>query len=225
MSSPSRLIRCMSPRPAEAVGDRYQHAARIRQRVGSVPHAGQLATDSRWTSRTIPAWFLRLAAPIFCKTIAYLFNMSLATPTVPRQCKEAQIQLLLKVPAPKQHVDYRPISITPIVFRLMERTVVRTFLYLTPFDPPPTLALSDQFAFRPTCSTSAAIISLLHTDINLLQFNPFVVVISLNSLKAFDTVRHSTLLSKLAELDLPTPVIQLAGGLFSGHSHAQYRVH
>ena len=25
---------------------------RIRQRVGSVPHAGQLATDSRWTRRT-----------------------------------------------------------------------------------------------------------------------------------------------------------------------------
>jgi len=92
------------------------------------------------------------------------------------------------------------------MFRLIEGTVVRTFLYPSFLDPPPTLVLSDQFAFHPTGSTSAAIISLLHTVINVLQFEPFVVVISLDFSKAFDTVRHSTLLSKLAELDLPTPV-------------------
>ena len=127
--------------------------------------------------------------------IAYLFNMSLATSTVPRQWKEAKIR----------HTDYRSISITPIMFRLIERTVVHIFFHPSFLDPPPTLVLSDQFAFRPTGSTSAAIISL-HTAINLLRFEPFVVVISSDLSKAFDTVRHSTLLSKLAELDLPTPV-------------------
>ena len=90
---------------------------------------------------------------------------------------------------------------------MMERNAVRTFLYPTFFDPPPSLAFWDQFAFHPNGSTSAAIISLLHTVINLLQFNPFDVVISLDFFsKAFDTIRHSTLLSKLAELDLLTPV-------------------
>jgi len=91
------------------------------------------------------------------------------------------------------------------MFRLIERTVVHTFLYPSFLDPPPTLVLSDQFAFHPSGSTSAGIISL-HTVINLLQFEPFVVVISLDFSKAFDIVQHSTLLSKLAELDLPTPV-------------------
>jgi len=73
--------------------------------------------------------------------------------------------------------------------------------------------------FQPHCSTSAAINSLLHTVINLLQFNPSVVVISLDFSKAFDTIRHSTLLSKLAELDLPTPVYNWLIDFFSGHSH------
>ena len=76
--------------------------------------------------------------------------------------------------------------------RLMGRNVVRTFLYPTSLDPPPSLAFSDQFVFHPSCSTSAAIISLLHTAINLLQFNPFVVVISSDFSKALDAIRHST---------------------------------
>jgi len=57
-------------------------------------------------------------------------------------------------------------------------------------DPPPTLAFLDQFANRPTDSTSAAIISLLHTIIIVLQCNPFVVIILMDFSKAliqFDT--------------------------------------
>jgi len=78
----------------------------------------------------------------------------------------------------------------------MERAIVRSFLYPAFLKPPPHLSFSDQFAFRPTGSTTAA--SLLHTVTSMLQTNPFVVVISLDFLKAFDTVRHSTLLTKVA---------------------------
>ena len=35
----------------------------------------------------LPAWFIRVTAPIFCKTIAYLFDMSLARSTLPREGK------------------------------------------------------------------------------------------------------------------------------------------
>jgi len=98
--------------------------------------------------------------------------------------------------------------------KLMKRNMVRTFPYPTFLDPPPTVAFSDQFAFNPTGSTSAAI-SSLHTVIYLLQFNAFVVVISLDFSKAFDTIRHSTLLSNLAELDLPTSVYNWLVDFFS----------
>ena len=36
-----------------------------------------------------------------------------------------------------------------------------------------------------------------------LTTNPFVIVISLDFSKAFDTVRHSTLLNKFSQLDIP----------------------
>jgi len=51
----------------------------------------------------------------------YLFNLSLATASVPHQCKEACITPAPKVSAPQQPADYRPISITPILTRIMER--------------------------------------------------------------------------------------------------------
>jgi len=145
--------------------------------------------------------------------------MSLATSTVPRQWKEARIRPLPKVPASKQHADYRPISITPIISRLMQRTVICTFLYPAFLNPPTTLTFSDQLAFRPAGTTSAAIIFLLCTVTDLLQSNPIVVAISLNFSKAFDTVQHSTLPSKLAALDLPMPVYNWLVDFFGSHSH------
>ena len=106
----------------------------------------------------LPAWFFRVAAPIFCKHVAFLFNISLATSTVAQQWKEASITPVPKIAIPTQHSDFRPISITPILTRMLERTVVKTFLSPAFLAPPPSLTFSDQFAFRPTGSTSAAII-------------------------------------------------------------------
>ena len=61
--------------------------------------------------------------------------------------------------------------------------------------------------------------TLLNTVTDLLQSNPYVVVISLDFSKAFDTVRHSTLLAKMAELDLPVPVYNWIVDFFEGHTH------
>lgn len=85
--------------------------------------------------------------------------------------------------------------------------------------PPPTLTFVDQFAFRPTGSTTAAIISLLNKVTDLLQSNPYVIVISLDFSKAFDSVRHSALLAKMAELDLPMSVYNWIVDFFEGHTH------
>jgi hypothetical protein len=82
----------------------------------------------------------------------------------------------------------------------MERTVVQRFLYPAFLSPPPTLTLSDQFAFRPTGSTTPALISFLNIITNMILTNHYVIVIALDFSKSFDTVRHSTLLEKLAQL-------------------------
>jgi len=84
-------------------------------------------------------------------------------------------------------------------------------------DSCPSLSFSDQYAFRPTGSTTAAIISVFYKLTSLLQSNPFVFVISLDFSKAFDTVRYSSLLTKMAELDLPAAVYNWLVAFFARH--------
>ena len=102
----------------------------------------------------------------------------------------------------------------------MEKSVIRQFIYPTFTNaPPPTLNFNDQFAFRPTGSTTAALISILHTITQLLTTHQFVVVIALDFSKAFDTVRHYTLLNKMAELEIPDNVYNWLVSYFNSHSH------
>jgi len=120
----------------------------------------------------LPAWFLRLGAPLFYKALTYLFNVSISTGTIPRQWKAASISPVPKIPSPASLLDFRPISITSVLSRVMERLVVKQFIYPALFTPPLSLVFGDQFAFRPTGSTTAAVIAILQIITTLLSDHP-----------------------------------------------------
>ena len=129
------------------------------------------------------------------------------TSTVPRQWKQLGAhQAVPKVPSLQQASDYRPISISPV--RLMGGwIVVRRYVYPALTSPCtadttvswPVRLQTDRHP-RPLQPSS---LSLVNTVINLLAIEPYVIVLSFDFSKAFDTVRHFTLLQKFAELDLP----------------------
>ena len=97
--------------------------------------------------------------------------------------------------------------------------VVRKFLYPAFLDPPPELSFLDQFGFRPFGSTTAALITLLSNVTRLLETNPYVIVYVLDFSKAFDTVRHYTLLEKMALLNMPDQIYNWFVDYYIGHSH------
>jgi hypothetical protein len=167
----------------------------------------------------IPAWFLRIGAPFFAAPIADMMNLSLATSVVPRQWKSASILPIPKVPTPVAPSDFRPISITPVLSRILERIVVTDYIYPSLHSPPPGLNFSDQFAFQPTASTTAALVHLLHTITTLLDTNPYVTVYALDFSKAFDSVRHSTVLEKFSRLKMPDNIYNWVEAFFRDHSH------
>jgi len=72
---------------------------------------------------------------------------------------------------------------------------------------------------RHSGSTTAALVSLIHTVLSLLGTNQYVRVIALDFSKAFDTVRHIELFGKLAKMNLPDAVYNWVQDFYCGRSH------
>ena len=144
----------------------------------------------------IPSWFLCVGAPVFAAPLADILNLSLTSSVVPTQWKSASILPAPKCAAPLAPSDFRPISITSVISRILERMVVKDYIYPSRRNPPQGLAFNDQFTFQPTGSTTAALVHVLHTVTTLLENNPFVIVLAIDFSKAFDSVRHSAVLKK-----------------------------
>ena len=168
----------------------------------------------------IPAWFLRIGAPIFSKVITHLFNLSISQSLVPLQWKTAIIHPIPKIPNPTLPSDFRPISVVPILSRMLEKIIVQNFFYPILQNPCSTNLFEDQFAFRATGSTTCAIISILHHITHLLsEDQSHVIMISLDFSKAFDSVRHSTLLRKMSSLPIPDHIYNWTTSYLDSRSH------
>ena len=167
----------------------------------------------------LPSWFLRLGAPVLSAQLTYLFNRALHEGIVPDQWITAYIRPVPKVATPTGPIDFRPISVTPVLSRTYEKLIVKQFIYPAMLDPPIELTFADQFAFRPAGSCTAAIIALLHTVSTMLLDNPYVIVITLDFSKAFDTVRHSALAMKLSLLNIPDGVYNWIVHFLVRHEH------
>src|SRR6218665_3399266 len=86
---------------------------------------------------------------------------------------------------------------------------VRNYLYRALQESPMYDDIAGQFALRPTGSTTAAITELLQQTTDLLLTNDFVVIISTDISRAFDTVRHLELMKKYGRLALPDHIVGL----------------
>ena len=102
----------------------------------------------------------------------------------------------------------------------MECIVVKEFLYPALLTPPAALDFTDQYAFRPTGSTTAALTYILQSVTDLLADNLYMSVIALAFSKAFDTVCDYTLLEKIAQFDIPDSVYNWLVHFFCDHSHS-----
>jgi len=135
---------------------------------------------------------LELAEPV-----AHLYNCSIHSGVVPNPWRIAVVTPVPKVPCPVSLNDYRPISITPILSRIAEKFLVRRFI--RPAIP------AD--AFKPTGSTTCALVCLQHCITQMLETNSYVRCIVVDFSKAFDIINHAVLLSKISTFAIPGSVL------------------
>ena len=131
---------------------------------------------------------------IFVTPLLHLINLSFQTSIVPDKLKIARV-----IPIHKKEdrfcVDnYRPISLLSTVNKLLEKLMHKR---LVSFLNQHKILYKYQFGFRQNYSTTLALIEITDNILQDLENWKFVCGIYLDLSKAFDTVDHTILLSKL----------------------------
>ena len=142
----------------------------------------------------IPGRVLKIAAEFLSPSLTAIFNRSLSMGIYPDDWKMARVLPIFKSGEKSDLGNYRPISIISAIAKVFGRLVYDQFYtYLTSNQ----LINSYQSGFRPTYSTLTSLLETtnnwcVNIDRGLLNG---VVFIELR--KAFDTIDHEILLSKL----------------------------
>ena len=132
-------------------------------------------------------------------TVTKIFNSSLRRDKVPKVWKRADL-----IPVPKEATlencdQLRPISLTDIIMRIFEKCIYKTEIAHFIRD----IIDSDQFAYKGCHNTIMALIKCQHSSLKWLENGArYVRVFSFDFKKAFDSVPHDILCSKLKNLRL-----------------------
>ena len=150
----------------------------------------------------LPYWLFKHCCYALAPIVSHNFNLSFSIDRPPKAWNHAIISVP-KVSPPRTVSDLRPISVVLLLSRLCKRYVVKHYLLpvLRKVD------ITDQFAFRPTVSSTAALVYIMHHMTILLETNDYVRCLLVDFSKEFDTVSHVLLIRKLQKLDIPPFVI------------------
>ena len=128
------------------------------------------------------------------KPLAKIFNISLSSSTVPNDWKLANVTPIFKKGDKSNPGNYRPISLTSIVGKLLE-TIIRDKLVKHLEEN--NLIRDTQHGFRHNRSCLTNLLDFFHDIINMYDEARAVDVIYLDFQKAFDKVPHKRLIQKL----------------------------
>lgn len=150
--------------------------------------------------------FLKSNADHLIKPLTHLVNLSINQCTVPSQWKVAMVTPIFKSGAKTDMANYRPISILPIISKVAEKWMVS--LITKHLDKGHTPLHHMQFGFRALHSTETATCMLTEKVKHMLDSSPCAMAVFLDLKRAFDTVDHQVLLSKLSHFNFSTEAIQ-----------------
>ena len=120
--------------------------------------------------------------------------MSLKECVFPSLNKVSTVCLIHKKDEMTKCANYRPISLLSNISKIFERIM---YTRLEDFLKTSEILYKFQFGFRKTYSTNHALLSIAEKIRNSLDKNMYTCGIFINLEKAFDTVNHQIILSKL----------------------------
>ena len=151
------------------------------------------------SSALILKTFARELAPVWQP----IFQQSLDTHHIPLAWKTSHIKPIPKKKCPKEHNDYRPIALTSVIMKSLEKIIVKHLNRQMG-------GLHDpyQFAYKQGRSTEDAVVTLVHIiSKHLDKPNTYARALFLDFSSAFNTIQPNLLLSKMIKLQINPYII------------------
>ena len=126
--------------------------------------------------------------------LCIIFNSSFESATVPEAWKVGQISALFKKGDKKFASNYRPVSLTSVICKTMEKLVRQR---ITKYMDSNNLFSNRRFGFISGRSTSLQLLNVLDQWTEALDNNGTIDAIKMDFMKAFDKVPHKILIHKL----------------------------
>ena len=162
---------------------------------------------------------LKIAAPAIYNSLTLIFNKSIEQSEFPDDLKIGKILPIFKSGERNDANNYRPISVLSCISRIFERLIYEQFYsYLVNNS----LLNPRQSGFRSLHSTVTALLDLSNEWCFNIDRGMINGVIFLDLRKAFDTVDHSLLLTKLKFIGIDNRTLKWFRSYLSGRRHKSF---
>lgn len=170
----------------------------------------------------ISAFCLHQSLPVILPVICDIINILIKLSYYPKQWKIAFILALSKIRTPLSPSDTRPISILPEVSKIAERIfhcqIVNFLNEQDILDP-------RQSGYRSTFNTQTALLRVTHDIKRGIDERYVTILVLFDFSKAFDTISHSLLLTKLKTIGFSDSALLLLFNYLTGRSQTVLDLH
>ena len=153
----------------------------------------ELKNLSESIASDVPVKIIKIASHRLAALLSHIYNNSIGTGEYPTKLKFFIVTPIHKADSKLQVTNYRPISLLPVFSKIFERLVHRRLLNFLMQNN----IFNHQFGFQPSKTTNMAILEIYTKIVNALENKDIACSVYLDVAKAFDTVNHNILITKL----------------------------
>ena len=161
---------------------------------------------------------LKELAKSLAKPLCIIFKQSLRLKMIPKEWKKATISAILKKGNRSMAGNYRPVSLTSVVCKLLEQIIREHIIKHMKVNK---LFSNKQFGFISGRSTSLQLREVLDKWIEAIDKGTDVDVKYMNFQKAFDKVPHKRLIGKAKNYVLDNPLLEWIEDFLTGRTQRE----
>ena len=164
----------------------------------------------------ISGYIMKITRDTIGPVLTKLFNDCINKGIFPDLLKITEIIPLHKGGDRSIPTNYRPISLLPIIGKLLEKVISnRLIAFLDKYN----ILAQNQYGFRKHHSTELAVAEIYNELLKNMEENKHTCAIFLDLAKAFDSVNHTILLKKAEKYGVRGNALKLLTSYLSGRKH------